>query len=143
LVACVGGVVVLAVGSGVYAMVLAADPAISADIFESVVRAAAAYVPSVVALAALTALLVAALPSWTALIWACYGFGLLSGWFGGLLGLPEWTRFLSPLSAVDAASLGLSGWADFAWGNVAAITAVAAVALALAHIRFRARDLVG
>ncbi|MDR0594557.1 MAG: hypothetical protein LBG60_15180 [Bifidobacteriaceae bacterium] len=143
LVACVGGVVVLAVGSGVYAAVLAADPAISAAIFESVVRAGLAYVPAVLALAALTGLLVAALPSWTALIWAVYGFGVLSSWFGGLLGLPEWTRYLSPLSAVDAAPSGLGGWADLAWGNIAAITAVAAAALALGHARFRARDLGG
>lgn len=98
--------------------------------------AALATVPAVLVLAGITVVLFGALPSQAKLAWAALGAAAAVGMVGELLGLPEWTRWISPfqhLPAVPAQELELL--------PILILSLIAAGLIAAGLGAFQARDL--
>jgi ABC-2 type transport system permease protein len=92
--------------------------------------------PAVWLLIGLALLLVAALPRWTWVAWIGLVWCVVTGYFGAILGLPDWLLKSSPF-----ARLPLWPAAPMEWAPVVAITALAAVAIGLGVLVLRRRDL--
>ncbi len=91
--------------------------------------------PAALVFVAVTALVFGVVPrAATGLAWGLFGAGVVVGYFGQMLQLPEWLQKLSPL--VHVPELPTDDW----WPTVA-LAAVALALTALAVIAFRRRDL--
>jgi ABC-2 type transport system permease protein len=123
-------------GAGAYALVVALDSTLSPSLALGVAGAALRAFPGLIATVALAVFLVAAVPRLAALSWAPFGYAFLQVILGPMLRLPDWTRYLSPLSAAP-----YSPAAEPDWPALTALLAVAAVLTWAALRRFRARDL--
>jgi len=99
--------------------------------------AAAAQIPAAICYLGVLALVFVLVPSITAALgWTLLGAGVFLGTFGGLVGLPQWVRDLSPFThtpAVLARDTDLSG---AAW-----LVAVAVAAASVALLLMRRREL--
>ncbi|WGX94177.1 ABC transporter permease [Nocardioides sp. L-11A] len=131
--ALVGTAWLLAVtGLGLWIGYVAADgPGIG-----NLLLAALAWAPAAWVVGALAVLSLAAGLRWSGLVWAWPAAFLTLGLVGDLLELPAWLTGLSPYSHVP--SLPSDAWS---WGSAGGLSAVAAVLLAVAWWRFRARDI--
>ena len=102
--------------------------------------AAAAQVPAALCYLGVLALIFVVLPSVTAALgWTLLGAGVFLGTFGGLIGIPQWARDLSPFThtpVVLALHSDLSG----AYWLVAIAVVAASVALVLYHLRGATRQ---
>jgi ABC-2 type transport system permease protein len=108
-----------------------------ADRFASTVLAGIAQIPAGLAYVGVTALIFVVIPRLTiALGWGLLGLGLLLGQFGGLMQLPTWVRDVSPFSHTPAVP-----GADVDWSGAVGLAVVAVVAVALAAVLARRRQL--
>jgi ABC-2 type transport system permease protein len=123
--------VAAAVASALSAVSQGGDASLIADSF----AAAAAQLPvALVYLGVLALVFVIAPRSTIPLAWTLLGLGAFVGIFGGLIGLPEWARDLSPFSHAPVV-VGTSDWTGGYW-----MFAIAIVATAAAAILIRRRD---
>jgi ABC-2 type transport system permease protein len=123
--------VAAAVASGLSAVSQGGDVSLIADSF----AAAAAQLPvALVYLGVLALVFVIAPRSTIPLAWTLLGLGAFVGIFGGLIGLPEWARDLSPFSHAPVV-VGTPDWTGGYW-----MFAIAIVAAAAAAILIRRRD---
>jgi ABC-2 type transport system permease protein len=74
-------------------------------------------------------LLFVLVPAWTIpLAWTLLGFGAFVGIFGGLTGLPQWVRDLSPFTHSPVV-VGTVDWTGGYWMLAIAVAAVVAAAV--------------
>ncbi|MBG0737836.1 hypothetical protein IV500_00050 [Paeniglutamicibacter antarcticus] len=119
-----------AVVSGLSALAVGGDPARIGDSF----AAAAAQLPAALVYLGVLALLFVVLPGVTiTLAWISIGAGVFFGFFGGLVGVPQWARNISPFTHTPVPSSG----ADFSGALWMLVIAAAAVAVALVAMRRR------
>jgi ABC-2 type transport system permease protein len=123
-------VVVLAVSAGVGALGIVAtnnSGASAGDMF----AAAAAQVPAALIYLGVLALVFVLLPGITiALGWTLVGIGVMFGVFGGLIGLPDWVRSISPFTHTPVPTAGATDWSGGLWMLfIAILTALIAVFL--------------
>ncbi|MDR2453758.1 MAG: hypothetical protein LBD51_04270 [Bifidobacteriaceae bacterium] len=122
--------------AGAYVLVVALNPTVSPGLAADVAAASLRALPGLVATVALAGFLVAAFPRLAALSWAPFAYAFAHVILGPALKLPDWTRYLSPLSAVPYSPATAPDWPALA------TLLVAAAALAFAAFRrFRTRDL--
>ncbi len=120
-----------AVVSSLSALAVGGDPARVGDSF----AAAVAQLPAALVYLGVLALLFVLLPGLTiSLGWTLVGIGVFLGFFGALLGVPEWARNLSPFTHTPVPVGGSTDWSDGAWMLVIALAA-AAVAVAVMRQR--------
>jgi ABC-2 type transport system permease protein len=94
------------------------------------------YVPAVLSLAALAVLLVGWLPRLAVAAWAALAVCFLVGWFGALLGLPDWFESLSPFTHTPTVPVEEAAAAPLLW-----LALVAAVAAGGGLVGLRRRDI--
>ncbi len=120
-----------AVVSGLSALAVGADPARVGDSF----AAAAAQLPAALIYLGVLALLFVIVPgSMISLGWLFVGIGGFLGFFGALIGVPEWARNISPFTHTPVPVVGSTDWSGGLWMLVIAL---AAAALAMAGMRRR------
>jgi ABC-2 type transport system permease protein len=119
-----------------YLLVVAMGGDVEWDVSLGIGTSALRAFPGLVLTVALAAFLVAAAPRWTALSWVPFAYSFVYVILGPVLDLPDWCRYLSPLSAVPYSAAEATDW-----GGVGGLLVVAAALLWAAHRRFRARDL--
>ncbi|MDQ6739944.1 MAG: hypothetical protein M3021_06155 [Actinomycetota bacterium] len=120
-----------AVVSSLSALAVGGDPARVGASF----AAAVAQLPAALVYLGVLALLFVLLPGLTiSLGWTLVGIGVFLGFFGALLGVPEWARNLSPFTHTPVPVGGSTDWSDGAWMLVIALAA-AAVAVAVMRQR--------
>jgi len=135
-VALIGSTVLLAVGGLSLGLVFGAG---DGDLLGQGWRAMLASLvaaPAVWLLVGITVLLVAGLPRWTWLAWLGLVWCVVTGYFGAILGLPDWLLSSSPF-----ARLPLWPATPMSWTPLLVLTALAAAALALGLVVLRRRDL--
>ncbi|MCS5718066.1 hypothetical protein N1027_07930 [Herbiconiux sp. CPCC 205763] len=119
-------VIVLLSSAAVAALSLAGsgDDAVSAgDVFAT----AAAQLPAALIYLGLLALLFVLVPkAMIAAGWAFVAVGVVVGNFGGLIGLPEWLRDVSPFTHTPVITGSTTDWSGGVWMAVVAVAAVAA-----------------
>ncbi|MBT8162330.1 MULTISPECIES: ABC transporter permease [Arthrobacter] len=92
--------------------------------------AAAAQLPAALVYLTVLALVFVALPGWTiGLSWTLLGLGTVFGLFGGLVGMPDWLRDLSPFTHSPVPVGTSTDWSGGIWMLCIAV-AVGAVAVA-------------
>ncbi|MPZ26674.1 MAG: ABC transporter permease [Micromonosporaceae bacterium] len=94
------------------------------------------YAPALLVILAIAALLFGFLPSATGATWAVLGFGMIIGFFGPIMDLPQWVHNLSPLEHVSRLPLD-----DLAWTPLVVLTVIAAGLAGAGLAGFRRRDL--
>jgi ABC-2 type transport system permease protein len=120
-----------AIASGLSAMAAGESAGRLGDSFQ----AAAAQLPVALVYLGVLALLFVVVPAWSIpLSWALLGLGAFIGISGGLIGLPEWVRDLSPFTHTPVV-VGRVDWTGGVWMLV-----IAAVAVILSVILIRRRD---
>ena len=103
------------------------------------VAAAAAQLPAALVYLAVLALLFVLLPAATAALgWALLGAGVFLGVFGGLLGIPQWARDLSPFTHTPVAAGAGTDLGGAVW-----MVLLAAAAASAALVLMRRRELRG
>jgi ABC-2 type transport system permease protein len=128
--------IVLAVSAGVAALSLAAsgDGSVSAgDVFTTAV----AQVPAALIYLGVLALLFVLVPK--AMIgagWALVAVGVVVGNFGGLIGMPEWLRDVSPFTHTPVITGSTTDWSGAVW-----MAAIAGVAVGASVVLMRRREL--
>ncbi|MDQ1581380.1 MAG: polyether ionophore transport system permease protein [Microbacteriaceae bacterium] len=122
-----------AVASGLSSVATGESAARIGDSFE----AAAAQLPAALVYLTALALVFVILPAWTiGLGWTLLAIGTFFGVFGGLIGLPEWARNISPFTH-SPVPLGTStDWSGGVW-----MLGIAVVAGILASVAVRRREL--
>lgn len=96
-----------------------------------------AQLPAVFVYLAVLTLIFAAIPRWTiGLGWTLFGLGAFLGEFGGLVNLPAWLRDLAPSTHTPTVPA-----ADASWTGAVVMVVIGVIALALAAVAFRRRDL--
>jgi len=95
-----------------------------------------AYAPAVLVLLGVAALLAGVAPRAVGLTWAVFTYSAFVGFFGPLMGPPQWVYNLSPYEHVARVPL-----EDLSWPPLLALTALAAGLVAVGLARFRRRDL--
>ncbi len=119
-----------AVVSGLSALAVGGSPARIGDSF----AAAAAQLPAALVYLGVLALLFVVLPGLTiSLAWISIGIGVFLGFFGGLIGVPQWARDISPFTHTPVPSSA----ADYSGAVWMLVVAVAATAFAVAAMRRR------
>lgn len=99
--------------------------------------AAAAQLPAALVYLAVLALLFVILPGWViGLGWVAIGVGTVFGIFGGLIGLPEWARNISPFTHSPVPVGTSTDWSGGVW-----MLGIAIVATILAAVGMRRREL--
>jgi ABC-2 type transport system permease protein len=122
-----------AVASGFSSVATGESAARIGDSFE----AAAAQLPAALVYLAVLALVFGILPAWTiGLGWAFLGIGTFFGVFGGLIGLPEWVRNISPFTHSPVPIGTSTDWSGGVW-----MLGIAIVAGILASVAVRRREL--
>lgn len=130
--------IVLVLLSGAVASSLSAVAAgdTSARIGDSF-AAAAAQLPAALLYLTVLALVFVALPGWTiGLGWTLLGLGTVFGMFGGLVGLPEWIRDLSPFTHSPVPIGTSTDWSGGVW-----MLCIAIVVAILATMGMKRREL--
>ncbi len=134
-IAMAGGVVLLAVTGaalgGTGALVTG-----EADLFGQVLGASVAYAPALWLTTALAVAVFGLAPRAIGVVWALLVYAVLMVYLGGLLQLPQWMLNLSPYTHVPGMPA-----AEFTIWPLAALTAIAAVLVAVGLYAFRRRDL--
>ena len=103
------------------------------------VAAAAAQLPASLLYLAVLALVFVLLPSATAALgWTLLGAGVFLGVFGGLLGIPQWARDLSPFTHTP-----VMGGSGVELGGAVWMLAIAATAASASLVLMRRRELRG
>lgn len=102
----------------------------------SLTGAALAYAPALWVTVGVAALLFGWLPRATAAAWLVPGYAFVVGYLGKLLQFPDWMNDLSPFGHVPQLPA-----QEMSWTPLTALTAVAAVLLAVGLAGFRRRDL--
>jgi ABC-2 type transport system permease protein len=131
-----GGMVLLAVTG---AALGGAGALVTGDggLFLPVLAASLAYAPALWVAAGLAAAVYGLAPRATGLAWSLLGYAILVHYLGGLLGLPQWMRHLSPYTHVPAMPVeGFTVW------PLLALAALAAGLVAAGGYGLRRRDLV-
>ncbi|GAA3892030.1 exporter of polyketide antibiotics [Leifsonia kafniensis] len=129
-------VLVLAVSAGVGALGIAASNNTGADAGD-MFAAAAAQLPAALIYLGVLALVFVLLPGITiALGWTLVGIGVMFGVFGGLIGLPDWARDISPFTHTPVPSQGATDWSGGLW-----MLAIAILTALLALVLMRRREL--
>lgn len=105
------------------------------DLVGELVLATVAYAPAVWLVLGLAAALYGGLPRLLPLVWVVVGYGLVVGFFGPLLDLPDGAVQVSPFEQVGRAPL-----EAVSVGGVLLLTLVAAAAVAAGMALFRRRD---
>jgi ABC-2 type transport system permease protein len=106
-------------------------------LFGETVAAAAVQLPAVLIYLAVLGLVFSVLPRATIPVgWALLTVGTFVGTFGGLMGLPEWVRGIAPSTHTPAIPLPNPDWSGAWW-----MLAVSVIAVALAIVAVRRRDL--
>jgi ABC-2 type transport system permease protein len=95
-----------------------------------------AYAPAVLVLLGVAALLAGVAPRAVGLTWAVFTYSAFVGFFGPLMGPPQWVYNLSPYEHVARVPL-----EDLSWPPLLALTALAAGLVAVGLAGFRRRDL--
>jgi ABC-2 type transport system permease protein len=122
-----------AVASGLSSVATGESAARIGDSFE----AAAAQLPAALVYLAVLALVFGILPAWTiGLGWAFLGIGTFFGVFGGLIGLPEWVRNISPFTHSPVPIGTSTDWSGGVW-----MLGIAVSAGILASVAVRRREL--
>lgn len=99
--------------------------------------AAAAQLPAALLYLTVLALVFVALPGWTiGLGWTLLGLGTVFGMFGGLVGLPEWIRDLSPFTHSPVPIGTSTDWSGGVW-----MLCIAIVVAILATMGMKRREL--
>jgi ABC-2 type transport system permease protein len=134
-IAMAGGVVLLAVTGaalgGTGALVTG-----DTDLFGQVLGASVAYAPALWLTTALAVAVFGLAPRASGVVWALLVYAVLVVYLGGLLRLPQWMLNLSPYTHVPGMPA-----AEFTIWPLAALTAMAAVLVAVGLYGFRRRDL--
>jgi ABC-2 type transport system permease protein len=100
-------------------------------------RAAAAQLPAALVYLGVLSLVFVLLPGWViGLGWTAVGIGTVFGIFGGLIGLPEWARNISPFTHSPVPVGTSTDWSGGAW-----MLGIALVAAVLAALGMRRREL--
>ncbi|MDQ1586876.1 MAG: polyether ionophore transport system permease protein [Microbacteriaceae bacterium] len=122
-----------AVASGLSSVASGESAARIGDSFQ----AAAAQLPAALVYLAVLALVFGILPAWTiGLGWALLGIGTFFGVFGGLIGLPDWARNISPFTHSPVPIGTSTNWSGGVW-----MLGIAVVAGILASVAVRRREL--
>jgi ABC-2 type transport system permease protein len=129
-------VIVLLASASVAALGLASageDASLAGDAFAT----AAAQLPAALVYLGVLALLFVVLPKATIGVgWALVAVGIVLGNFGGLIGLPEWLRDISPFTHTPVLTGSSTDWSGGVW-----MLAVAIVAAAASVMLMRRREL--
>ena len=132
------GSVVAAVVCGLLAGATGARAGATSD-FGKWLATCLAQLPAVFVFLAVLTLVYAVVPRWTVgLGWALFGLGAFLGEFGGLLNVPGWLRDLAPSTHTPTVPA-----AGASWTGALTMVAVGVVAIAVAGVAFRRRDVVG
>ncbi|MQA15227.1 MAG: ABC transporter permease [Pseudonocardiaceae bacterium] len=94
------------------------------------------YTPALLVLLGVAALLFGVLPRAIGATWGVLGFGLIIGFFGPIMDLPQWVHNLSPLEHIARLPL-----EQLTWAPMLILTVIAAGLLAIGLYGFRRRDL--
>ncbi|MGM7778669.1 ABC transporter permease [Arthrobacter sp. KNU-44] len=115
-----------AAASGLSAVAVGDDSARVGDSF----AAAAAQLPAALTYLSVLALVFVALPAWTVgLGWTLLGLGTVFGLFGGLVGMPEWIRDISPFTHSPVPIGTSTDWSGGLWMLcIAVVVAIVATA---------------
>ena len=102
-------------------------------------EAAAAQLPAALVYLGILGLIFVILPTFTlGLGWSLLGLGGFIGIFGGLIGLPEWVRNVSPFTHTPLVVGTETDWTGGLW-----MLGVAVAACAIAVVGMRRRDIRG
>ncbi len=127
---------VLAVSAGVGALGILATDNTAAGVGD-MFAAAAAQLPAALIYLGVLALVFVLLPGITiALGWTLVGIGVTFGVFGGLIGLPDWVRNISPFTHTPVATQGATDWSGGLW-----MLGISVLAALLALLLMRRREL--
>ena len=127
---------VLAVSAGVGALGILATGNTAAGVGD-MFAAAAAQLPAALIYLGVLALVFVLLPGITiALGWTLVGIGVTFGVFGGLIGLPDWVRNISPFTHTPVATQGATDWSGGIW-----MLGISILAALLALLLMRRREL--
>jgi ABC-2 type transport system permease protein len=113
-----------------------ASRAVDLTVAIGVAAAMARAFPALIVTVALAAFLIAACPRYAALSWVPVGYAFFHAILGQGLGWPDWTRYLSPFSALP-----LSPAADVSAAPVVILLGVALVLVGAARQAYARRDL--
>ncbi len=119
-------VIVLAVaaGAGVLGLAASGDSSVGAG---DVIATALAQVPAALVYLGVVALLFVLVPKATiGAGWAFVAAGVVVGEFGGLIGLPEWLRDVSPFTHTPVVTGAATDWSGGLWLAAVAVVAIAA-----------------
>lgn len=134
----VGGLVLVALLTLVLAAVMGARGAAAlaeAPTVAQTLQGAAEAIPAAWVLVSAAALLVGLGPRWAPSAWGVLGAAFVLGEFGATMGLPAWLVSISPLAHIGAHPLG-----TWDWGNVVALTAIAAALTGAGLTAYQHRD---
>ena len=105
--------------------------------FHTMLRAMMVYVPALWVMLGLAVLLIGLLPKAVMLCWTYFAYIFVAGFFGDLLGMPEWSLRLSPVGFVPRLPLD-----EVNARTLLALSAIALCLMALGFIFYRRRDVV-
>ncbi|MFF1635427.1 ABC transporter permease [Leifsonia sp. NPDC058248] len=122
-------VVLVLLAAGLASGLSAVSAGEGASIINDSFAAAAAQLPVAFVYLGMLALVFVVLPTWTIPVaWAALGLGAFIGIFGGLVGMPQWVKDLSPFSHAPVV-VGTVDWTGGFWMFGIAIVATAAAAV--------------
>lgn len=129
-------VLVLAVSAGVGALGLLSSNSGGSSVGD-IFATAAAQLPAALIYLGVLALVFVLLPGITiALGWTLVGIGVMFGVFGGLIGLPDWVRDISPFTHTPVPTQGGTDWSGGIW-----MIAISVVTALIALVLMRRREL--
>jgi ABC-2 type transport system permease protein len=96
-----------------------------------------AYLPAIWVLIGIAVLLVGLFPKASAAIWAVYGFVAFTSFIGGMLKLPEWVNWLSPMYHVPRLPM-----EEMTFVPLVVMTVIALVLTAAGFVFYQKRDMV-
>ncbi|MCL1798541.1 MAG: ABC transporter permease [Eggerthellaceae bacterium] len=104
--------------------------------FGGLVSAFFAYLPAMWVLIGVAVLIIGLFPKATGAIWAVYGFVAFTSFIGGMLKLPDWVNWLSPMYHVPRLPM-----EEMAYPPLVVMTVIALVLTALGFVFYKRRDL--